>query len=393
MEMDSEEEKILIEAFSDAELKNVMDSLFLDDTVDIIEEMPANVVSRILRYIPPQRRKLINEFMNYPDNSAGSIMTIEYIDIKASMTVNDAMNSIRRTGLNKEAIYTCYVTDGNRRLVGLVTAITLITESPDKLIGDIMDTNVIYAETLDEKEDAAKLIEKYDLLAIPIVDRERRLVGIVTVDDAIDVIQEAAEEDFAKMASMAPMEKPYLRTSVFSVWRSRIVWLLFLMVSATFTGMIITSFETALAAQVTLTAFIPMLMDTGGNSGSQASVTVIRGLSLGEIEFSDIFTVIWKELRVSILCGLSLAAAIFVKILLVDNLILGQQITMLVAAVISITLFLSVIIAKLIGCTLPIFADKLGFDPAVMASPFITTIIDTVSLLVYFNLAKLILKL
>mgnify|MGYP000068479830 CR=1 FL=1 len=392
VEMDGDEEAVLIDAFSDAELENVINEMFLDDTVDLIEEMPANVVRRILRNITPEKRKLINEIMNYPDDSAGSIMTIEYVDLTEGMTVGDALKRIRRTGLKKETVYTCYVTDVNKKLKGLVTALDLMTaESEDVMISEIMDTGVICADTLTDKEDVGKLIEKYDLLAVPIVDGENRLVGIVTVDDAIDVIQDEAEEDFAKMNAMIPMEKPYLKTKVFDIWKSRIVWLLLLMVSATFTGMIISSFETALAAQAILTAFIPMLMDSGGNSGSQASVTVIRGISTGEIEFSDIFRVMWKEFRVSIMCGLSLAFVTFIKIQLVDNLIMGSNITPIVALVVCITLGCTIIIAKFIGCTLPLIAHKIGFDPAVMASPFITTIVDAVSLLIYFNVARILL--
>lgn len=389
VEMESDEQELLIKAFSDDELESVISGMLMDDTVDVIEEMPANVIKRILSTVPPERRKVINEIMNYPDDSAGSIMTIEYIDLKEGMTVEDALKRIRRTGLKKETVYTCYVTDVNRRLKGVVTALDLMTvESESVLISEIMDTGVICADTHTDKEDVGTLIEKYDLLAVPIVDRENRLVGIVTVDDAIDVILDEAEEDFAKMNAMAPIEKPYLKTGVFTLWRSRIVWLLLLMVSATFTGMIISGFESALAAQTALTAFIPMLMGTGGNSGSQASVTVIRGLSTGEVEFSDLLRVIWKELRVSVLCGISLAVATFAKILLVDNLILGADISMLVAAVVAITICFTIIVAKLIGCILPMVADKIGFDPAVMANPFITTIVDAVSLLVYFGVAS-----
>ena len=393
VEMSSDSKQALIRSLNDLELKAVMDELFLDDTVDLIEEMPANVVRRLLQKIPPEKRRQINEIMNYPDDSAGSIMTIEYIDLTEGMTVGDALKRIRRTGLKKETVYTCYVLDMNRKLQGVVTALDLMTsESEDVMITDIMDTAVICATTHTDKEDVGKLIEKYDLLAVPIVDKENRLVGIVTVDDAIDVIQEEAEEDFAKMNAMAPIEKPYLKTGVFEIWRSRIGWLMLLMISATFTGMIISSFEDALAVQVTLTAFIPMLMDSGGNSGSQASVTIIRALSTGEVEFGDILRVMLKELRVSVLCGFSLAAATFVKILLVDNLIMGKAVTVPVALVVCITLCCTIIIAKLIGCTLPMFAEKIGFDPAVMASPFITTIVDAVSLLIYFTVAKSILS-
>ena len=393
VEMDSEEEALLINSFSDDELNEVMAQLFLDDTVDIIEEMPANVVSRVLRSIPKEKRRVINEILNYPDDSAGSIMTIEYIDLRENMTVAESMNRIRHIGLNKETIYTCYVTDDKRHLLGVVTALELMTSNPNKKISDIMETNVISVNTGEDKEDVANVIQKYDFLAVPVVDKENRLVGIVTVDDAIDVLSEEAEEDFAKMAAITPTDKPYLKTGVFTIWKSRIIWLLLLMVSATFTGMIITSFENALAATVVLTAFIPMLMDTGGNSGSQASVTVIRALSLGDVEFADILRVLWKEFRVSILCGVTLAAATFVKIQLVDNLLMHNDVSILVSLVVCVTLACTVVIAKLIGCSLPLLAEKLGFDPAVMASPFITTIVDAVSLLVYFGIASALLGL
>jgi magnesium transporter len=391
VEMDSDQQEVLIRAFSDEELEQVMRDVFVDDTVDIIEEMPANVVRRILKSISPERRAKINDIMHYPEDSAGSIMTIEYVDLTESMTVADAFDKIRETGLNKETIYTCYVIDGNRKLKGLVTVMTLLTSPQEAVIADIMDENVIFTTTDADKEDVSKLIEKYDLLAIPVVDLEHRLVGIVTVDDAIDVIQEEAEEDFAKMNAITPMEKPYLKTSVFNIWKSRIPWLMLMMVSATFTGMIISSFESALAKVVILTSFIPMLMDTGGNSGSQASVTIIRGLSLGEIEFSDILRVIWKEARVSILCGISLAVATFLKIMLINNLLLHENVDWTVALVVCITMALTIVIAKFIGCTLPLLAKKIGFDPAVMASPFITTIVDAVSLLIYFSVATSIL--
>ena len=392
VEMDTDQQEVLIRAFSDEELEAVMSDVFVDDTVDIIEEMPANVVRRILRSISPERRAKINDIMNYPEDSAGSIMSTEYVDLTETGTVSDAFGKIRETGLNKETVYTCYLADRNRKLLGLVTVMTLLTSPETAIVSEIMDDNVIYTTTDSDKEDVSKLIEKYDLLAVPVVDREHRLVGIVTVDDAIDVIQEEAEEDFAKMNAITPLEKPYLKTSVFNIWKARIPWLMLMMVSATFTGMIISSFESALAAQVVLTAFIPMLMDTGGNSGSQASVTIIRGLSLGEIEFKDILKVIWKEARVSVLCGISLAAATFAKIMLVNNLLLHENVSWMVALVICITMCLTIIIAKFIGCTLPLLAKKIGFDPAVMASPFITTIVDAVSLLIYFSIARALLN-
>lgn len=392
VEMDPDKQKQLIDAFSDAELKEVFDELYFDDTVDIIEEMPANVVSRILKNASPTMRKTVNELLKYPEDSAGAVMTTEYVALKENLTVDGALQYIRKTALDKETIYTCYVTDTNRHLIGLITAKDLLISPADAVIGDIMDTNIISMKTTDDKEEVARTLSKYDFLALPVVDGENRIVGIVTVDDAIDVLNDEAEEDFAKMAAITPTEKPYLKTSVFETWLSRIPWLLLLMVSATFTGMIITGFESALAAQVALTAFIPMLMDTGGNSGSQASVTIIRGLSLGEIEFSDILKVIWKEIRVAVLCGISLAVVSFGKIMLVDNLIMGSDISVAVAFVVCLTLAVTVLCAKLVGCTLPIFAKKLGLDPAVMASPFITTIVDAVSLVIYFAMASALLN-
>jgi len=392
VELDPDQQQYLIEVFSDVELKAVLDELFLDDTVDIIEEMPATVVKRIIGNSTPLSRKSINELLKYPDDSAGSIMTPEYVSLKKQWTVEQSFAYIRNVAIDKETIYTCYVTDENRKLIGLITASTLLISDREAKIEDIMDSHVISVNTLDDKEEVAQAIGKYDFLAMPVVDAENRLVGIVTVDDAIDVIHDEAEEDFAKMAAITPNEKPYLKTSAVDTWKQRIPWLMLLMISATFTGMIISSFEEALAAQIVLTAYIPMLMDTGGNSGSQASVTIIRGISLGEIEFSDIPKVVFKELRVSFLCGISLSAVAFLKILLIDMMVLGNSgITIPIALVISVTLCATILCAKLIGCTLPLIAKKIGFDPAVMASPFITTIVDAVSLMVYMKLASLIL--
>ena len=391
VELNSDMQETLITALSDKELRAVLDDMYLDDTVDVIEEMPANVVKRLLKNVDIETRRNINEILNYPEDSAGSIMTIEYVDLTPTMTVKDAFDHIRKTGIEKETVYTCYVTV-RKKLVGFVSVRDLLMNDYDALIGDIMDENVIYVYTTDDKEDVASVLSKYDMIAVPVVDKEGRLVGIVTVDDAIDVLTEEATEDIEKMAAITPSEHPYLRNSVGEIWLRRIPWLLLLMVSATFTGMIITSFENALAAQVALTAFIPMLMDTGGNSGSQASVTIIRGLSLGDIEFSDILKVIWKEFRVSILCGISLSIVAFGKIMLVDHLLMhNDAVTPLVAFVICASLALTVVIAKLVGCTLPLFAKKIGLDPAVMASPFITTIVDALSLMIYMNLATMIL--
>ena len=394
VEMDSDLQELLIRSFSDTELKEVLDELYVDDTVDIVEEMPANVVKRILRHADPETRKSINEILKYPEDSAGSIMTTEFVDLKKDMTVADAIKRIRRTGMDKETINICYVTDSNRKLLGIVSIRTLLLSDEDDVIGEIMDPDVISVTTLEDKEVVAQDLNRYGFIALPVVDTESRLVGIVTFDDAMDVMEDEATEDIEKMAAITPSDRPYLRTTVFSLFKSRIPWLLLLMISATFTGIIITSFEDALSAYVVLTGFIPMLMDTGGNAGSQASVTVIRGLSLNEIEFADLPRVVWKEIRVSVLCGVTLAAANFLKMMLVDRLILGNaDLTPAVALVICLTLVLTVFFAKVVGCTLPMLAKKIGFDPAVMASPFITTIVDAVSLLIYFATASLIFSL
>lgn len=385
VEMEADAQAMLIQGFSDNELKEVLDELYLDDAVDIVEEMPANVVKRILLNTDPDTRNMINELLKYPDDSAGSIMTIEYVSLRLNMTVEEAIKRIRRTGIDKETIYTCYVTDENRILLGSVSIKTLLLSDENDYIKNIMDTNYISVHTLEDKEDVANKFNRYDLLAIPVVDDENRLVGIVTFDDAIDVMQDEATEDIKKMAAIIPSDKTYFKTSVFETWKARIPWLLLLMVSATFTGMIITSFEDALAAYTVLTAYIPMLMDTGGNSGGQASVTIIRALSLEEVEFGDIFKVIWKEARVAVFCGLTLGVCNFAKLLIFDRL------SLTVAFVVCATLVITVLIAKVIGCTLPILAKKMGFDPAVMASPFITTIVDAISLIVYFRIASMVL--
>lgn len=394
VEMDSDMQQLLIEGFSDAELRDVMNELFMDDTVDIIDEMPANVAKRILQQTDAKTRKMINQLLAYPDDSAGSIMTTEYIDLKKDMTVADAFERIRRIGVDSETIYTCYVTDAQRRLLGIVSAKDLMLNERSCIIGDIMDENIIHAHTLDDQEQVASLFEKYDMLTLPVVDKEERLVGIITVDDAIDVMQDEATEDIEKMAAILPSEHSYFKTGVFETFRARIPWLLLLMISATFTGAIISGFEAKLTVLPALIAFIPMLMDTGGNSGSQSSVTVIRSISLGDIEFRDIGKVLWKELRVSLVCSAVLVAVNFIKLLLVDHLLLhnfdaGRVLPEVIA--VSLTLFATVIVAKLIGCSLPILAKKIGFDPAVMASPFITTIVDAISLLIYFGVAGLLL--
>lgn len=385
VEMDDDAQEMLIHGFSDTELKEVVDELYVDDAVDLIEEMPANVVMRILRQADPEVRAKINEVLKYPEDSAGSIMTTEFVNLRPTMTVSDSIKRIRRTGVDKETIYTCYVTDDNRKLIGMISIKTLLLADEDEIVMDIMESNVISVNTLDDQERVANLFGKYDFLAIPVVDGENRLVGIVTVDDAMDVMQEETTEDMEVMAAITPTDKPYMKTGVLETYRKRIPWLLVLMISATFTGWIISSYENALAAQVALTAYIPMLMDTGGNSGSQASVTVIRGLSLDEIKFRDLPRVIFKESRVAILCGVTLALTNFLKLMLFDG--VGLQ----VALVVSLTLICTVFVAKIIGCALPLAAKKIGFDPAVMASPFITTAVDAISLLMYFQIAKVFL--
>ena len=381
---DSDDQERLINALNDKELREVLDELYLDDTVDVIEDMPANVVSRILRNSDSASRSQINQLLNYPKDSAGSIMTTEYVFLHPDATVEESFARIRKEGMDKETIYTCYVTQ-NRVLLGVVTVRRLLLSAYETKIRDIMETNVLSVNTHDDKEDVAQMLNKYDLSAIPVVDGDNRLVGIVTFDDAMDVIEEETTEDFEKMAAILPSDKPYLKTGVFETWRSRIPWLMLLMLSATFTGIIITKFESALAACVVLTSFIPMLSGTGGNSGSQSSVAVIRALSLDEIDFSDLIAVVWKESRVAILCGVCLACANFVKMMLVDRLLMNNpEVTPMVALVVCLTLVFTVLCAKVVGCTLPMAAEKIGIDPAVMASPFITTIVDALSLLIYF---------
>jgi len=389
VELEADSQEMLINGFSNNELKEVLDELYLDDVADIVEEMPATVVIRILDKATPEMRKSINELLKYPEDSAGSIMNMEFLSLKKDMTVEDAFKRIRRVGGDMETINTLYVTDPTRRLLGVLSVRDLLLAESDDLIEDIMDTNVVSVTTTDDKEDVAQAMSKYDYLSMPVVDREGRLVGIVTVDDAMDVMEEEATEDIEKMAAITPTDKPYLKTSVLDTFKARIPWLLLLMVSATFTGLIITNFEASLAVVPVLTAYIPMLMDTGGNCGSQASVTVIRALSLDEVEFSDIFSVIWKELRVALLCGAVLAVANFAKMMLVDRMLLGNtSLEPLVAAIVCLTLVCAVAVAKFVGCTLPLLAKKVGLDPAVMASPFITTIVDALSLLIYFQFAK-----
>lgn len=392
VETASDTQEALIRAFTDKELKAVIDDMFLDDTVDIIEEMPANVVKRILRNSDPENRKQINELLEYPDDSAGSIMTPEFISLSPSMTVETAFDRIRQTGFDKESIYTCYVTNKKKILIGVITVKSMLLSDKKALIQDIMDENVITAETLEDKEQVAMKFSKYDYIALPVIDKEGCLVGVVTVDDAVDVLQEEATEDIQKMAAILPTEKPYLKQSVFSIWKARIPWLLLLMVSATFTSLILSSYENKLLKLVggtVLYAFVPMLMDTAGNAGGQSSVTVIRSLALGDVEFKDIFRIIWKELRASMLLGLTVSAVCFAKLLLIDR--LYNDVTVGIAGIVSGVLFLTIVIAKFIGCVLPLFAKKCKLDPAVVASPFITTIVDALSLIIYCSISIAIL--
>ena len=391
-EMETEEQELLIKGFSDNELKELLDELYADDAAELVEEMPASVVKRILKQVTPELRQAINQILRYPDNSAGAMMTTEYVSLRADMTVGESILRIRRQGVDKETIYTCYVTAG-KRLVGLVTVKDLLLcDDDERLIEDIMLTNLISVNTHADQEEVAKMFTRYNFLALPVVDMENRMVGIVTFDDAMDVLEDETTEDMEIMGGMLPSEKTYLKSTALELFKNRIPWLLLLMVSATFTGMIITSFEGALAAQAALTAFIPMLMGTGGNSGAQSSVTVIRALSLDELRMSDLPRVIWKEIRTAVLCGVALAAVCFVKIWLVDRLLLGNpDITLMVDAVVCLALLATVIAAKLVGAVLPLGAKALGLDPAVMASPFITSIVDAVSLLLYFFFARLLL--
>ena len=392
VEMEPEDQELLIQGFSDNELKEVLGELYVDDAVDIIEEMPANVVRRILSQADPEMRQSINQILRYPENSAGAWMTTEYVSLRPNMTVEEAILRIRRQGVDKETIYTCYVTK-DRTLLGIVTVKDLLlAEDDEMLISDLMETDLISVTTHTDQEEVARIFSKYDFIALPVVDIENRMVGIVTVDDAIDVMEEEATEDIELMGGMLPSENTYLRSSVWELFKNRIPWLLFLMLSATFTGMIINSFEGALAAQVALTAFIPMLMGTGGNSGSQSSVTIIRALSLDEVEFSDLPRVVWKEIRTAVLCGLALAVVCFIKIWLVDRLLFNNpDISLMVDAVVCLAMFVTVLLAKTVGAVLPMVAKVLKLDPAVMASPFITSIVDALSLLVYFLFATMLL--
>ena len=389
VELDSDKQQLLISKFNNVELKGLMDELFVDDMVDLVEEMPSNIVKRILAQSDEQTRKYVNDILKYPTDSAGSIMTVEYVYLRPDMSVEKAFAKIRKNAIDKETIYNCYVVDTDNKLLGLVTAKDLMLADKDTLIKDIMTDNVIYAQTTDDKETVARKIADYGFIAIPIVDDEKRLVGIVTVDDAMDVLQSENSEDIAKMSGIQASDKPYLKRSTFEIWRNRIPWLLVLMVSATFTGLIINTFEARLnAISTVLFACVPMIMDTGGNAGSQASVTVIRSLALNELSTKDVFKVMWKEIRVSILIGITLGIACFGKLMLIDNLLFGYEgYTLFRSFIVSLALALTVVIAKFVGCSLPLLAKKVKLDPAVVASPFITTIVDALSLILYCLLA------
>ena len=388
VEMDEDTQEFLIHGFSDSELKEVVDELFLDDAVDLIEEMPANVVKRILRTADKDMRKQINELLKYPEDSAGAIMTTEFISLRPDMTAEMAIKRIRRTGVDKETIYTCYVNDENNKLIGITTVKDLLLANDDDEVRDMMEENVIAVHTLDDQEQVAQMFSNYDFLALPVVDNEQRIVGIVTIDDAIDVIQEEATEDIEKMAAVLPSDRPYMKTGVFGIYGKRVPWLLVLMLSATFTSTIISSFDDVLSKIIILSSFIPMITGSGGNAGSQASVSVIRALSLGEIEFKSMFRVLWKELRVALLCGLTLAAANFIKLLVFDlRDYHGEGSPVQIALVVSLTILGTIVMAKIVGSSLPLLAKKIGFDPAVMANPLISTVCDSLSLLIYFAVA------
>lgn len=389
--LEAPEQELIINSITDSELGAIIEDLYVDDAVDMMEELPANVVKRVMRTATRETRNLINQYLKYPENSAGSIMTAEFVDLKKYMNVREAIARIRRIGEDKETIYTCFVTSADRKLEGVVSVKDLLLNDDETVVGDIMDTNVVFCMTQDDQEEAAEKISDYDLMALPVTDREGRLVGIVTVDDVIDVMEKEATEDFEIMAAMTPSDKPYSRTGAFDIWKNRVPWLLFLMLSATFTTMILNSFEEALAVQTVLIGFVPVIMGTGGNSGAQSSTAIIRSISLGDTEPADVLRVVWKEWRVSILCGVSLAAVNFVKMLLVDRLLMNNpDVTVTVALTVSLAIVLTVMFAKVVGSSLPILAEKIGVDPAVVATPLITTISDAVSLLIYLEIARLL---
>lgn len=383
--LSTDTQEAIIHAITDKEVKTLIDELYFDDMIDLLEEMPANIVKKILRNVSEEERSLVNQFLKYPENSAGSLMTIEYVDLKRDITVKDALQKIKRIGLEKETVYTCYVIDQNRKLEGIVSLRELVVSPDDTLISDLMTTDVIYVHTNDDQEEVAKVFKKYGFLALPVVDTEKRLVGIITFDDIMKVIEEESTEDIYKMAAIVPSEETYMSSSIFHLARNRITWLLFLMISATFTGYIIRNYEATLSSQVILASFIPMLMDTAGNAGSQASTLIIRGLSLGEVKIKDIFKIIFKEFRISLIVGLILSSINLIRILIVD------KTSFSIALTVSLSLYLTIVFAKVFGGMLPIIASKLKLDPAIMASPIITTIVDAISLLIYFQLASLIL--
>ncbi len=390
--LEAPEQERIINSITDSELAGIIEELYVDDAVDMMEELPANVVKRVMRTATPETRKLINQYLRYPENSAGTIMTSEFVDLKKYMSVKESFARIRRIGKDKETIYVCFVVSADRTLEGVVTVKDLLLADDDDIVEDLMNRNIIFATTTEDRESVSEKFSDYDLMAMPVVDKEGRLVGLVTVDDIIDVMEQETTEDFEIMAGMTPSDKPYSRTGIFEMWKNRIPWLMFLMLSATFTSMILTSFEDMLAVQAGLVAFIPMLMGTGGNSGAQASTAVIRALSIGDTEPSDALTVMWKELRVSLICGLTLAAVNFVKMILLDGMLLKNDgVTVLVAATVSFSVLFIVMFAKVVGCSLPMLAEKLGLDPAVMANPLISTVTDAVSLVIYIYIAKLIL--
>ncbi|MDD6572243.1 MAG: magnesium transporter [Thermoflexaceae bacterium] len=387
--LDIELQQDMITSMSDMEAADLIDNLYADDAADLMEEMPANVVKKLLASASPETRRNINHLLKYPEDSAGSIMTVEFVDLKESLTVAQAIERIRRVGIDKETINVCYVLDNNRKLLGTVALRYLLLSNPDEVIGNIMHENVVTIQTLDDQEEVARTFQKYDFTAMPVVDSEGRLVGIITVDDVVDIMEQEATEDIEMMAAITPTDKSYMKTGIWETYKKRIPWLLLLMISATFTGKIIQHYEQAIATAgyLVLTSFIPMLMDTGGNCGSQASVSIIRSLSLDEVEFRDLFRVSFKEMRVALLCGITLAAANFVKLLLID------RVTLSVAGVVCLTLVITVFAAKIVGASLPMLAKRIGFDPAVMASPFITTIVDALSLMIYFQIATAMLGL
>ena len=383
--MDSDLQEHIIKSISDNEIRNIVDEMFIDDTVDFLSELPANLVTKVIRNADESKRKLINQFLNYPDNSAGSIMTIEFVQFHEDMTAQAAMAQLKATGVNKETIYNCYVVNSKRILIGILPLRTLILAKDDEIVKDLMEDRVISVKTLDDQEEVAEIFKDYNFISLPVVDNEARLVGIITVDDIMDVIDQENTEDFEKMSALLPSEDQYLKTSVFTLTKNRIIWLMVLMISGTISASIISHYQYVLTSVLALSAYMTILTGTGGNSGSQASTLIIRGMALGEIEMKDVLKVLWKEVRVGMLCGLLLGAVNFVRLLIFDNVSLSVNLT------VSLTMAVIVVVAKGIGCTLPMLAKKIGFDPAIMAGPLITTVVDAISLLIYFKIATLLL--